>query len=266
MRFAEYRQGKIRYNVRGEGRAVVLLHGFLEDLNMWNGYANKLAGKNRRVICVDLPGHGKSDSFGYVHEPALMAEAVKAVLDKEKIRKATVVGHSMGGYTAMAMGEHFPDSVRGICMFFSTARDDSSEKKDVRGKVSRLIKIDHESFIRKNVPHLFLPQKRKLFKKEINLMKKRAVANMTKRAVLAANEGMRVRPDREIVLKFAPYPVHFIIGKLDPVIAPEPIIEQTRHHDGLTYDLLENCGHMGHLENRHACFQLLKQFLVKCGS
>lgn len=258
---AEFKNGTVYYRDTGKKSVIVLLHGFLEDGAMWNQYTKKLAGKSRRVIAIDLPGHGNTDSFGYVHEMSLMADAVHAVLKKEGIRKVILAGHSMGGYTAMAFAEKYPDMVKGVCMFFSTARDDSSEKKDVRGTVSKLIKLDHESFIRKNIPMLFMPEVRKRFAPEIRELKKRA-SKMSKRAVLAANEGMRIRPDREIILRFAPYPVHFVIGRHDPVLAPESLVNQTKHGPHITYDLFENCGHMGHIERRAECFRSLRKLVV----
>ncbi len=251
---AAFKNGTVYYRDTGHKSVVVLLHGFLEDATMWNQYTKKLAGKSRRVIAVDLPGHGDTDCFGYVHEMSLMADAVHGVLKKERIRRVTLVGHSMGGYTAMAFAEKYPDMVKGICMFFSTARDDSSEKKNVRGTVSKLIKLNHESFIRKNVPMLFMPEVRKRFAPEIRRLKLRA-SKMTKRAVLAANEGMRIRPDREIILRFAPYPVHFVIGRHDPVLLPESLMDQTKHGAHITFDLFENCGHMGHIERRADCLR-----------
>ncbi len=257
-----FKNGTVHYKDSGDGAAVVLLHGFLEDSTMWNQYTQKLAGKTRRVIAVDLPGHGFTDSFGYVHEMDLMAEAVHAVIKNEGIQRVTLVGHSMGGYVAMAFAENYPDLVKGICMFFSTARDDSSEKKDVRGTVSKLIKLDHVSFIRKNVPMLFMPEVRKRFPREINMFKYRA-AKMTKMGVLAANEGMRIRPDREIIARFAPYPIHYVIGRHDPVLHVDSLVEQTSHGPHITYDLFENCGHMGHIERRADCLKSVRKLILK---
>jgi len=99
-KYVDFKQGKIRYTDSGKGRVVVFLHGFLESLEMWRFYQN--LPNYIRKICIDLPGHGKSDNFGYVHSMELMAEGVRAVLKNEGIRKVVVVGHSMGGYVGLA--------------------------------------------------------------------------------------------------------------------------------------------------------------------
>src|ERR1044072_4356356 len=108
---------KIRYADVGKGRVVVLLHGFLENLEVWfgNGFAQELA-KHYRVIAIDLPGHGKSECVGYVHRMERMAAVVKAVMDGLGLRRYTVAGHSMGGYAALAFAEKFRENVCGLCL------------------------------------------------------------------------------------------------------------------------------------------------------
>ena len=78
----------------------------LENSTMWNYLVPVLTKKNR-VICIDLLGHGQSDSLGYVHSMEDMADAVYHVLHELKIRKSSFVGHSMGGYVALAFAEMY---------------------------------------------------------------------------------------------------------------------------------------------------------------
>ena len=68
----------IRYTImiRGKGIPIVLLHGYLESSEVWNGFAEKLAA-DFRVISVDLPGHGHSDIFGEIHTMEFMAHSCK---------------------------------------------------------------------------------------------------------------------------------------------------------------------------------------------
>ena len=75
-----FRNGKIAFSDEGKGRVVVLIHGFLGSKEIWNSVHASLA-KNYRVIAIDLPGHGSSDCFGYVHSMELMAKAIKEILN-----------------------------------------------------------------------------------------------------------------------------------------------------------------------------------------
>ena len=92
-----YRNTQLYYTSKGIGNPIVLLHGFLESSNIWNFFIPSLSEK-RQVICIDLPGHGKSGNLDEVHSMELMADAVYHVLSHLKIEKVTLVGHSMGGY------------------------------------------------------------------------------------------------------------------------------------------------------------------------
>jgi pimeloyl-ACP methyl ester carboxylesterase len=81
-----------------------LLHGYLESLEIWDGFAEKLS-ENFRVICPDLPGHGKSGILGDSHSMELLSDSVIAVLDHCQVTRCFITGHSMGGYTGLAMLE-----------------------------------------------------------------------------------------------------------------------------------------------------------------
>lgn len=260
---APFKGGTISYSVTGDrGPTVVFLHGFLESKEMWIDYALSLS-KGRKIICIDLPGHGISDCFGYVHSMELMAEAVQTVLKELNIRKTILIGHSLGGYVSLAFAEQFPDMVKGLCLFFSSARADSAQKKLGRDQAIEVVKENHKSFIRRSIPLLFRPKNRPVFRDEINALKQQALAT-PKRGVIAALEGMKNRKDREIVLQFAPYPIHFVIGKKDPVLPAAHSIEQTKNNPTITYTLFNEIGHMGFIEAKEECLKDLRSFILRC--
>jgi pimeloyl-ACP methyl ester carboxylesterase len=78
---------------------------------MWDNYIATFSKKNR-VITIDLLGHGETECLGYVHSMEDNADAVHAVLAELRIRKAILVGHSMGGYVALAFAELYPKCKR----------------------------------------------------------------------------------------------------------------------------------------------------------
>src|SRR3970282_1484694 len=107
MNQIHYKNTKISYSDTGKGSAIVLLHGFLENQTMWQNLVPELRQKNR-IITIDLLGHGESGCVGYVHSMEDNAEAIRSVLSELRIRKAIFVGHSMGGYVALAFAELYP--------------------------------------------------------------------------------------------------------------------------------------------------------------
>jgi pimeloyl-ACP methyl ester carboxylesterase len=258
VKYVEFRQGKIRYSDSGKGRVVVFLHGFLESLEMWQ-YYNHLP-KYVRKICIDLPGHGKSENFGYFHSMELMAESVRAVLKKERIRRVIIVGHSMGGYVGLAFAELYPDIVKGLMLYFSSASADNEEKKENRNRAIELVEQNRQSFVRNSIPLLFAEHNRKKYQKSISTLIKRA-NEMGVQNIIAAIGGMRDRSDREIVIKFAPFPVAFVLGDLDPVLPVEQVKKQALLPENSRMTILEKTGHMGFIENKKESFLAVKSFV-----
>lgn len=257
-----FKNGAVHYTVGGRGRTVVLIHGFLENQSMWETYAERLSTRYK-VICPDLPGHGATDCFGYVHPMELMAESVKACMDAEKVRKAILVGHSMGGYVAMAFADLFPDHIKGLCLFQSTSRADSPERKKGRDGAIKLVKQNHKSFIRKAIPQLFRYSFRQQNRMLINQVKQEALTT-PKQGVIAALEGMKRRPSREIIFKFPPYPVMLLGGFYDQLISRETLKEQAQHSDKVSVSLIKEAGHMAYLEAKEEAFTALKKWISKC--
>jgi pimeloyl-ACP methyl ester carboxylesterase len=258
-KYAEFKKGKIAFTDKGKGRAVVLLHGFPFSKELWGSTRDALA-KHFRVISIDLPGHGQSDCFGYVHSMDLMAKAVKAVMDKLRLKKYVLVGHSMGGYVALAFAELFPENVKGLCLFHSTSYPDSEQKKKDRDKAIESVKKDASAFVRTSVKNLFAAKNLRAFRKEIAFATQ--IARKTpKQGIINALEGMKDRPSRDVILHFASYPILFIVGRYDNVLSMQSLLDQGKIAKKGSVLLLEESGHMGFLEEKDICIKYLKRFL-----
>jgi len=250
----------VNYTELGKGSAVLLIHGFLESIWMWKEVAPELA-KRHRVICIDLPGHGLSDCIGYVHSMEEMAEACYHDIHHLRIRKVALVGHSMGGYVALAFAELFPDHVRSLALYQSTAKADSPAKKIDRERASDLIKENHVSFVKQSIPLLFRPVNRKKFKLQIEGLKSEALKT-SKQGIIAALAGMRDRPNREVLLKFPPYPVHIIASDKDPRIPLEESQSLAAISSEVQLHLIQGSGHMSYIEDFPAAISAIKKSIA----
>lgn len=95
-RYAKLDGHRVHYRNHGKGReAMVFVHGWTCNLNFWNRQLPAFEGK-RRVILVDLPGHGQSDKPQLSYTMDLFARAVEAVLRDAGVDRAVLAGHSMG--------------------------------------------------------------------------------------------------------------------------------------------------------------------------
>lgn len=251
-----YKNTKISYSDTGKGNAVVLLHGFLENQTMWQDLVPELRQKNR-IITLDLLGHGNTECLGYVHSMEDNAEAIQAVLSKLRIRKATFVGHSMGGYVALAFAELYPDSMRALILLNSTSNADSEERKANRDRAIKAVKKDYTTFIRLSIANLFSPDNRERLIDEIEKVKLEALKTPLQ-GVVASLEGMKIRKDREVLLHLTPYPKMLILGKNDPVLIYENALEQIEETAVKLVTLPD--GHMSHIENREQLKTVLLDF------
>lgn len=258
--FFNYKNIQIRYTSTGKGRVVVLLHGFLENINMWNAIAPELAKKNR-VITIDLLGHGKSGNIGYIHTMEDQAKMVKAILSHLRLRKYILIGHSMGGYISLAFAKLFPDNIKGLCLMNSSVLADSNDKKINRDRAIKVVKQNHKTFIKVAIPNLFSEDNRSIFKSEIAQITKEAIEISTQ-GIIASLEGMKIRKDRLEILIKGNFQKMLIIGKKDPVLDNKSLINQIKNTNIKTIEFSD--GHMSHIENKIALIITLKDFIKSC--
>lgn len=254
-----YKNTKISYTDSGKGVVVVFLHGFLENKAMWNYFATQYE-KKYRIITIDLLGHGKSESLGYVHSMEENAKAVQAVLTHLRIRKSILVGHSMGGYVSLAFAELYPDNVRSLILINSTASADSEERKVNRDRAIQAVKYNHDGFIRMAVVNLFTAANQHKLQEEIQHAKEEALKTSLQ-GIVATLEGMKIRKDREVLLHFGPYPITLILGVQDTVLNYEATAAQVEGTRATLFSFPD--GHMTPIENRDELCELLLQYFKK---
>ncbi|RAR71354.1 alpha/beta fold hydrolase [Flavobacterium aciduliphilum] len=255
-----YKNTQISYTDSGKGTAVVLLHGFLENKKMWHPFVEAWQTKFR-IITIDLLGHGLSDCLGYIHTMEDQADVVHAILQELKIRKAILVGHSMGGYVALAFAELYPEYMKGLVLLNSTSRADSEERKINRDRAIIAVKQNYALFIRVSIDNLFSVENHERFAEEIEYVKTEAL-NTPLQGIIAALEGMKIRKDREVILHFATYPIILVLGRKDGVLLFEDTLDQI---EGTAVRLLEfPDGHMSHIENQNELLKSISVFLKTC--
>lgn len=252
-----FKNAQISFSVVGEGSAIVLLHGFLENLTMWNTIIPHFS-KKHKVISIDLLGHGKSDCLGYVHSIELFSETVEAVLKHLKIRKCTLIGHSLGGYVALAFADKNPQKVKALCLLNSTSNEDSEERKELRTRANKMVQTNFQSMVKMAISNLFYQKNVALFTSEIEILKKEALTTSLQ-GYMAAQEGMKIRPNSNHVLTNAPFKKILIIGEKDPVLDAKMSVEEAQKTN--TDFVVFSGGHMSYIENKLELINTLKEFL-----
>ena len=252
-----FKNTKISYTDSGKGAVVVLLHGFLENKHMWKEIIPVIS-RNKRVLAIDLLGHGHTECLGYIHPMELMAEAVAAVLKSLRIRKITLIGHSMGGYVSLALSEKNPEMIRGLCLLNSTSTSDDTSRKKLRERANKMAQINLTNIVRMSFINLFSERSKEIFNPEIQLALSEALQTSLQ-GYSASQEGMRIRPNRLSVLKNNHFKKLFILGKKDPVLPVNKGIKEAEETQSETVVL--SGGHMSHIENSDELTRILNTFI-----
>lgn len=258
--FIAYKNIKISFSDYGKGSAVILLHGFLENQTMWRDLIPEIS-KNHRVITIDLLGHGDTACLGYVHTMEDQAKMVYHVLKSLKLRRFTFVGHSMGGYIALAFAQVFPDAVKGICLMNSTFIDDSTERKKIRSRAIKMAQSNYKNLVRMSFVNLFSEESRISLKTEVDNALNEALKTPVQ-GYIAAQEGMKLRANTSSTFLEGTFEKNIIIGKKDSVIDFESTVKFAEENN-ISHSILSQ-GHMSHLENPEELKISISQFLKRC--
>jgi pimeloyl-ACP methyl ester carboxylesterase len=229
---------------------VVFLHGFLESKEMWQHL-----NLENMFTCFfpDLLGHGskslREENYSSIR---MMAEEVLDELKSLGWTNFHVVGHSMGGYVALELAQLI--EVQSIVLMHSNFWQDSEQKKKDRERVAVIAAQNSRLYVQETFPHLFIqPESHPEFVAQaLNIAK-----NMKGENIVLASLAMRNRKDFTAWVHAHPEKVVFIQGEKDPIIPLEYAIDHAGFLDH--FYVLEDCGHMGHVESKEGILAILSQ-------
>lgn len=120
--------------------------------------------------------------------------------------------------------------------------------------------MKQKTFVRLAIPNLFRPKNRRIFSEEINRLKKAGI-KMQAFGITAALEGMKIRKNREALLRSLPITKMLIIGKKDPILNYNSLIKQIKNSDIMVVELPD--GHMSYIENKKDFTYNIMYFIEK---
>jgi pimeloyl-ACP methyl ester carboxylesterase len=241
----------LNYRISGNGSPVVFLHGFMEDLSMWDEIIPHLPV---RAICIDLPGHGSSP-VNLQATPSIlsMAREVEKILAHENIKNALVIGHSMGGYVGLELLKLVP-GLEHLILFHSHPWSDSEDKKRDRERVANMVLTKAAVFIREAIPNLF--SNPTVMKDTINEYV-RIAEKMDPRAIGWAALAMKNRFDLAYLMEKHPEKYTVISGQNDKLVNVGLLNSFCNQHH-ISSVVFPNAAHMSHEENREEVIRLFQ--------
>ncbi len=189
--------------------------------------------------------------------PAIAREAKQG----GDLEEAILIGHSMGGYIALAFAEKYGAMLAAFGLFHSSAFPDSEEKKVTRRKGIEFIK-EHGAFefLKISTPNLFSLETKE---ERTELIKQfiQSLNNFSAEALVSYYESMMKRPDRTQVLRSFKKPILFIMGEHDVAVPLEDGLKLCHLPEKAYIHILHQSGHMGMLEEPEKSNRLLEDFL-----
>lgn len=235
----------IHYSKTGQGEHVILIHGFPNDGSAWNNIVPALAARYH-LILPDLPGAGQSPAPEAPLTIALMADAVKEVMKQEGIEKAVLVGHSMGGYTAMELAVRYPDKVQGLSLVHSLASADTEEKKENRRKAINLMGkgiAEQEMFLKGMSQNLFAASFAQAHPEVVKSVVDRGM-RLPASSLTGFYQAIMDRSDKRDALSTFDFPVQWIIGDEDNATPMKDALQQCHMSRISKVSVYSPCGHM----------------------
>jgi len=252
----------IFYTDIGEGKVIVLLHGYLESLEIWDDFSTQLS-KKYRVISFDIPGHGDSDVIAENQSMKMISEILYQTLGVLGITKCFLIGHSMGGYVTLMMHKLNPELLSGFCLFHSHPFADTQETKKKRLREIELVKDGRKDLIaRFNLPSAYADENIKSLKKAVNRSIEIALKT-SKEGAIANLYAMTNRPNFSRELSNSEIPFLYLLGKHDNLMDCTDIIKNVTLPKTSELYILENSGHMGFIEEKEKSLKIITQFINK---
>jgi 3-oxoadipate enol-lactonase len=231
----------LAYVERGQGAALILVHGYPVDHTIWDAVAEQLHGM-ARVICPDLRGFGHSPATPGIYTMRLLADDLLRLMDRLGVEKATLAGHSMGGYISLAFAQAHPQRLAGLALVTSQAAADAEERRLARLQQAEQVERDGVAGVVEGGLARYSPDP--AVRAQVHDLMLRA----DPQAVAGALRGMAARDDLTGLLSRLDVPALVIAGEEDELVAMRRSQETARQLPQGHLVVVPGGGHLPMLE------------------
>ena len=253
----QLKSGTVNYLDQGKGPAVLLIHAFPLNSDLWAPQIGVLSSRFR-VIAPDIRGFGESQppSAWTMDE---MADDLNDLLDKAGIEECAVAGVSMGGYIALPFWSKHSKRVKQLLLANTRVRADNEAEKAARNEMIAAIQQKGAAILPdRMLPRLLQPNPSPDVVRTVRGMIERVDSSAAAFAVMA----MRDRPDFSSVLHRISCPVMVVTGENDVIIRVEDSSAMAGAIPGARFEQIPHSGHLSNLENPEEFNRALLDFLL----
>ena len=242
---------RLAYERRGTGAPLVLLHGYPLDHHLWNEVA-PLLEDTFELILPDLRGFGGSSSVDTFYAMEDFALDIAALLDHLEIQKAGIVGHSMGGYVALAFARVYPERVSGLGLVSSQVLADPPDRKEARYKSAAEVADKGIASVVETMTPKFTADPR------LQQFARQSMEQQQPAAYIGALKAMAERVDSTPLLSSLQIPVVIVHGDADALIPIDRAREVKAAVPGAHLVEVAGAGHMPMMEAKEETAEALK--------
>jgi 3-oxoadipate enol-lactonase len=242
--------------------AVVLIHGFPLARTIWDAQAEVLA-RGWFVVCPDLRGSGTSSVPDGPYLMERLAADIAAVLDALGIARAALVGHSMGGYVALAFARMFTERVSRLALTPSRLVGDTPQQAAERRELARRVERDDDvsPVVESYVPRLFaattVDERPELVERAVAIARRTAP-----HGAAGALRGMALRASGEDIAEDLEVPMLMLAGACDAVVRLDEAGEIARRFPQGRLTVCDRSGHLPMLEEPDCVTEALLSWLA----
>lgn len=230
---------------------LCLIHGHGVDASIWEGIYADLA-LDYRVLQPDF------SRLTHLTTIEAYADELYDRLSLANGQKAILVGHSMGGYMALAFADKYPDRVQGLVLYHSTATADDETKRQARQQVIQSLAADGTvPFIQKQMPKMVSPS----YSTELTEQLVSRFVSLPAEALIAGLKAIAGRPDRTVVLRDAQFPVLLVLGRDDQLIPHEKTAQLAELSRKIEVVTIDQAGHLSMIEQPAQSVSILRDFV-----
>ena len=250
-----------RLRVEGQPGAPValFLHPFPLHSDAWEEMLTACAAAGLRAGAFDAPGFGGTPALGHPVTMDVLADLSAAALDALSVRRAAIVGCSMGGYAAMAFARKYPERMAAAALLSTKASADAEQAKENRERQAKTaLEKGPQPVLAEVVPKLLAPDTPASVRRRVDDLASRATAQ----GIADAVRGMALRPDSTPDLPRWKAPTLVIAGDQDQLMPVAEMEKIARLVPGARLETIRGAGHLPFLENSRAVAPLLTAHLV----
>ncbi len=250
---------RIHTEIYGQGQALVLIHGWSMHTGLWRPFAQHL-GRYFQVICVDLPGHGRSEMI----EPFNLELISTALIAAIPVKRFHLLGWSLGAAVAMDIVGRFPDRVASLMVLAGNPQFVQQEnwpgmKLEALQAFADNLQLNSEMTLMR---FLALQVKGLANGKTLFKQLKHAVQECRPARFNALKGGLEILRDSDFTdtIRNAGCPVSFVIGDKDSLIPRQTLAAVNQIRPDAEAHLLKNAGHLPFLSHQQHLFKIIKSF------